>query len=769
MENNQISQRVDHAEKSQIISKMLNSMAISLSLDGTGNQVIIYPDRSLDLPKKTPPFRELGPNPYKGLLAFQETDSDRFFGRETQVAKLWEQLRTLYESDSKSRILIVYGPSGSGKSSLVRAGLIPQLVRQPLPVQGGVRIASFIPGTHPLDALANALARVATDDLSPATKSLEFLDLIQKLGKRQNEDKFTGLWKIGAILPNINTCPLIVLVDQFEEIYSQCKSAEERDLFIGNLLYAAGDRGKQVSVILTFRSDFLGELQQHPPLYRLFSAPEHGHLIHPMLPDELRRAIAKPAELAHHPFEDTLIDLLLEQIEGRENALPLLQFALKRIWEGLKVGIPAVKTLEEIGGVGGALAGEAQRLYEQLTPADQILARRIFLGLVEVGEYGTDSHYSRRRVLFSELVAQREEEERVRAIIRQFSEPSVRFLSVYSDHKNGDTTEERKRYNTIEVAHEALIRNWGQLGEWLKQHEQKLARKRRIEQLAQEWLDAGKVSGYLLKDRPLDDAKKFMATCDSETKLSSLALEFVKKSQWKQRTRLGMLLSGLFLGVFVPSIYAIHTQKLNEATQILNTAEGSCPRNPRIVGTLQYLKFASLFDRNLLTRPQSNLCYAVITNINLDGFTFIESDFQNANLQKTKLRKALLDNTKFQGAFLEEADFRDSVLTKAKLDCFNNDCSNSDNITQLSNADFRKTTLLNTSFKNAVMYNVKLDQAKLYGTDLSEVKGLTNNQLDGAELCQVTLPDYLRNDKNLDPDRDCNDAIRLMITSLKDE
>ncbi|WP_017303921.1 pentapeptide repeat-containing protein [Spirulina subsalsa] len=768
MENNQISQRVDHAEKSQIISRMHHSMAISLSLDGTGNQVIIYPDRSPTLPEKTTPSPELGPNPYKGLLAFQETDSDRFFGRETQVAKLWEQLRTLYESDSQSRILIVYGPSGSGKSSLVRAGLIPQLVRHPLPVQEGVRIATLIPGTHPLKALSDTLARVATDDPCPAAKSQEFLDLIQKLGKRQNEDKFRGLWQIGAILPNIKTCPLIVLVDQFEEIYSQCKSAEERDLFIGNLLYAAGDGGKQVSVILTFRSDFLGELQQHPALYRHFSAPEHGHLIHPMLPDELRRAIAKPAELANHPLDEALVDLLLEQIEGRENALPLLQFALTRIWEGLKAGIPAVKTLEEIGGVGGALAGEAQRLYEQLTPADQILARRIFLGLVEVGAGGTDTHYSRRRVLFSELVAQREEEERVRAIIRKFSEPNVRFLSVYSDPKNCDTIEEKKRHNTIEVAHEALIRNWGQLGDWLKQHEQKLARKRRIEQLAQEWLDAGKVSGYLLKDRPLDDAKKFMMTCDVETKLSSLALEFVEKSKWKQRTRFCTLLSFLFLGIFVPSVYAIHTQKLNEATQILNTPEDSCPRNPRIVGTLQYLKFASLFDRNLLDRRRSNLCHATIAKVNLNKFIFIESNFQRANLQETQLREALLDRTRFEGAFLEWTNFRGSVLIRAKFDCLSNDCSNWDNITQLSNADLRKANLTNTSFKNAVMYKVKFDEAKLYGTDLSGVEGLITNQLDGAELCQVTLPDNLRN-TNLDPDRDCDDVIRLMITSLKDE
>lgn len=446
-----------------------------------------------------------------------------FFGRETQVKHLWEKLQQLYESETQPRFLPVYGPSGSGKSSLVRAGLIPKLVRQPLPVRESVRITTLVPGTHPLEALATVLARVATDDPTPVAKSEEFLAVLQTAREEKElSDRFAGLRKIAATLPNIAASPLIVLVDQFEETYSLCDSAAEREAFVGNLLHAASDRGRQVSVVVTFRSDFLRELQQHPQLYRLFS--EQGYLVGSMLPSELREAIAKPAELAGHPLDEAIVDLLLAQMEGEENALPLLQFALTRIWEGLEAGVDASQTLEALGGVGGALAGEAQQLYEKLDEGDRILARRIFLGLVQLGE-GTED--TRRRVALSELIATETERDRVEAIIGKFAAPGVRFLAVTCDRDTG---------KTIEVAHEALIRNWGQLREWIEESREALRRKRNIERSAREWENANKSRDYLLQGRLLRDAKEFMQRSDRETALSSLAVAFVRWSQRKQRS-----------------------------------------------------------------------------------------------------------------------------------------------------------------------------------------------------------------------------------------
>lgn len=327
----------------------------SAIISGNGNKVVIYYnqlERSVQQ-EKTSNLREIGPNPYKGLLAFQEEDSDRFFGREKQIEQLWNRFHSLHESDSTIRLLPIYGPSGSGKSSLARAGLIPELARRPLPGYAQARVAVLVPGTHPLEALASVLAQVATNDPTPVTKTREFA---LELEQANFEGDYDGLRRIANVLLNINVSPLIVLVDQFEEVYSLCKNLAEREAFIGNLLTGASDRSGHVSVIVTLRSDFLGETQKHPGLNRLFA--EQGFLVPVMDEEDLRQAIRQPAELAGHPLDNATIELLIKETQGRDGALPLLQFALTRIWSGLAEGKEPAQTLKAIGGVGGALAGK---------------------------------------------------------------------------------------------------------------------------------------------------------------------------------------------------------------------------------------------------------------------------------------------------------------------------------------------------------------------------------------------------------------------------
>lgn len=165
---------IDLGRRSITIEKDAISSAI---ISGNGNRVVIYQyqvDRQLK-EDQSARVGEIGPNPYKGLLAFQETDGDRFFGRSKQIEQLWDKFRSLHEGDSTIRLLPIYGPSGSGKSSLARAGLIPELARQPLPGYAQARVAVLVPGTHPLEALASVLARVATNDPTPVAKTREFL------------------------------------------------------------------------------------------------------------------------------------------------------------------------------------------------------------------------------------------------------------------------------------------------------------------------------------------------------------------------------------------------------------------------------------------------------------------------------------------------------------------------------------------------------------------------------------------------------------------
>ncbi|MDB9314020.1 pentapeptide repeat-containing protein [Spirulina sp. CS-785/01] len=723
-------QEIEQLKDSQAIANMVNSTAInvrqmeqgSLLISGENHQVVIYQSQlEQHLPTPPQPETKLGANPYKGLLAFQEEDCDRFFGRESQVQALWEQLRDRYQQDNQPRFLPVYGPSGSGKSSLVRGGLIPQLVRQPLPVWESAPIAVLVPGAHPLEALAAVLARIATDDPIPVAKSEEFLQVLQQEGEGEGlQERFTGLRKIAALLPNIHQSPLLVLVDQFEEIYTLCASEQEREAFLGNLLHAACDGSKQVGVVVTFRSDFLRELQRHPQFYRLFS--EQGYLVSPLLPEELRRAIAKPAELAGHPLPEAVIDRLLLEMEGQENALPLLQFALTRIWEGLEAGVEAHETLEQIGGVGGALAGEARRLYETLEERDRILARRIFLGLVQLGE-GTED--TRRRVAVSELISTPEEHQRVEAIIHKFAAPGVRFLAVAADQDQRET---------VEVAHEALIRNWEQLQEWIEDCRAALRQKRKIERSAQDWEAVGKSKGYLLQGRPLRDAREFFKQCNGETALSELAVDFVEKSQRKRKQNLYTQIA--LIGIFptLLTIVSIHFLIIT-ATQILLARE-NCSPTPILKTLLSYMHRTG-YKKNF---DGLYLCGKNMSGINLSDSELEESVFKNAKLSRANFNKSILYSADFRNAELINAQFYKAIL---------------------GNADFRDADLEGAVLKEAYLDNAKLHGAILNNAILQDVNlentvGLQEDQLQQAILCNTILPEILGKLPNNFGDKDCD-------------
>src|SRR5262245_18267251 len=221
------------------------------------------------------------------------------------------------------RILPVLGPSGSGKSSLARAGLVAELDRRPMPNWHKTRVAVMTPGSSPILSLAGVLAQIVTGDSAPVRKTREFAE---ELKLRTDVGQCDGLRRIASALPAIVSSPLVVLVDQFEEIYSLCDSADERNAFVDNLLYAVTDPGANVSAIITLRTASLDESQKHPLLNAAIAS--NGALVPAMNESELRSAIIEPAKLAGHPLDAATVDLLIQGTEGREGALPLLQFAL---------------------------------------------------------------------------------------------------------------------------------------------------------------------------------------------------------------------------------------------------------------------------------------------------------------------------------------------------------------------------------------------------------------------------------------------------------
>ncbi|BDM83852.1 hypothetical protein AM10699_67130 (plasmid) [Acaryochloris marina MBIC10699] len=450
-----------------------------------------------------------------------------------------EKFRNLFKKESAIRLLALYGPSGSGKSSLARAGLIPALAKWPLPGRDQASVAVMVPGIHPLEALATVLARLATNDYTPVAKIREFTSELHMVDTEGNYD---GLRRIANSLPEIDIKPLIIMVDQLEEVFTLCENLTERNAFIKNLLYATSEISKHVSAIITLRSDFLGVTQKYPKFNQLISS--QGFLVPAMSVEELQEAITKPAELAEHPLDPSTVKLLIEQTEGREGALPLLQFALTRIWSGLINGKEPVDTLGEIGGVGGALACEAQRIYDSLDPEQQEIARRVFLGLVQLGEGTKDT---RRRTNLKLVISHRDSLQQVQNVIDYFVHPSARLITLA-----GNIGEK-----TAEVTHEALLENWQQLKDWLNDSRSDLLFQRRLDEAATYWSNNGRSEGNLWRSPNLDLLWEYYERAGDE--MTSLHLEFFQESErleTKQKLKKLVALGGLIAGLISISVLA---------------------------------------------------------------------------------------------------------------------------------------------------------------------------------------------------------------------
>jgi WD40 repeat protein/serine/threonine protein kinase len=476
-------------------------------------------DRSTAKPQQLKP-QALGTNPYRGLTAFTEQDADLFFGREEQIERLREAFRQLHSQDAieqhTARILPILGPSGSGKSSLARAGLVATLARRPIVEDRAPRTIVVIPGAHPLETLATAFARLATNDPSPIAKAREFEEQLRLPGANGQYD---GLRRLVNHLPDVDKAPILLVIDQFEEVHTLCADPRERATLIDGLIEAASDPTMRLSAVLTLRTDFLGETQDHKDLSAIIAA--RGMLVPVMSEDELRQAIAAPAARSGYDFDPAVVALLVDQSRGREGVLPLLQFALVRIWEGLRGGVDPATTLKQIGGVGGALAGEAQRIYDGLTVQDQELARRIFLGLVQLGEGTRDT---RRRAPLASLVSHAAGEDRIRSVIERFSGPGARLITLSADERGEET---------VEITHEALFDHWKTLNGWLDASRGDIRLHRRLEEATAHWQEKGRPAGLLWRSPDLDILREFATRAEKD--LTAGELDFYRASDALQQ------------------------------------------------------------------------------------------------------------------------------------------------------------------------------------------------------------------------------------------
>jgi WD40 repeat protein len=405
--------------------------------------------------------------PYLGLDAFREDDHDKFFGRRELIAKLIERLAT-------NRLLAVVGPSGSGKSSLVRAGLIPALKAGALPGSQHWRyLPPLVPGSDPLAALR----RVLPDN--PTARHAQ----------AQAEPDLRG-----------SVPPCVLVVDQFEELFTLCEDVVARETFIGALLALATEAGGQSRVILTMRSDFETFIARVPALQPLF---EQGRIqVTPLSAGELREAITQPAAAVGLKFEAGVIEALLQEILGEPAALPLLQFTLLKLWENRERNRVTQAAYLKVGGGRLALARSADAFFAALIPEEQTTARRILLRMVRPGD-GLEITSS--RIRRDDLYQGGEDPGRVERVLAKLV--AARLVRLTAGETPGD--------DQVEVAHEALVRNWPTLVDWLEEEKVAIATRRRLEGRAAGWVRLGKGSSGLLDEVELRAAERWLASSEA--------------------------------------------------------------------------------------------------------------------------------------------------------------------------------------------------------------------------------------------------------------
>jgi serine/threonine protein kinase len=435
--------------------------------------------------------QELGVNPYKGLESFDEADADRFFGRESQIIRLRERFEEIFDASlgdvDKPRVLSVLGPSGCGKSSIVRAGLVPMLKREGVGKHKSLRVTTIRPRMRPLKSLADALDSIAGgSEEAGVARSRRYIRDLQQLNEK---GEFDGLWWIVDSLHENQRIATVFVVDQFEEIFTECEDEQERQQFIENLLYAASRKDGCFSVVLTLRSDFLAETQQHEQLNSAIA--DHGILVPAMTESELREAIATPARNAGHEFDPATVDLLLKESCHRDGALPLLQVVLSKIWDGLRTGVAPTETYRRLGGLGGALACAAEQIFSELSDEEKAIARRIFLGLVKLGEGTQDT---RRTAEVSQILSYMDDPQTAKRVLSKFSSKEARFVSLKHLPRKAGT---EAGAITAELTHEALLDHWQRFRGWIDEGRADIRFRERLDDAARRWDELGRLEGSL--------------------------------------------------------------------------------------------------------------------------------------------------------------------------------------------------------------------------------------------------------------------------------
>lgn len=462
-------------------------------------------------------------SPYRGLHAFQEADADLFFGRDAEIGRLIEAVHA-------KGVVALLGASGMGKSSLIYAGVLPRLRRE-----AEWRMISFRPGDNPFAAASAECIRL----LEPNAPEIEKIQQASTLAERLRAGTTRLLDVLQGIAAKYVPARVLLILDQFEELYTLCRDDEARRLFLESLLSVAQPSRFSAACLLTMRADFLGKALSSPAFAEL--AQDRSIWLGAMGRNELRDMIEKPARAYGVMFEERLTERILDAVGHRPGNLPLLEFALTEMWQqqadlSAKNQTPhAMLThaaYDRIGGVEQALARYAERVYHQLSPAEQRRAPNIFTQLVHPGE-GT------------------EDTRRVAAEIEHADWPLVTKLAdarlvVTNWPKDGAA------HKTVEVVHEALITTWPRLREWMDADREFRAWQERLRAMMPRAASSAPREQILLRGKALSDAEEWLThrgndLRDEERAFIHLSLRQRRAAQIKNKLGIAAIFAGAIL------------------------------------------------------------------------------------------------------------------------------------------------------------------------------------------------------------------------------
>jgi hypothetical protein len=419
-------------------------------------------------------------NPYKGLSPFDEADVDDFFGRERLVSSITTRIAA-----SEPRCIALVGAAGIGKSSILGAGLLPALRRGDVPDSASWAIVRMHPGSHPYGELATALRGMASEPAAPELARLTWGDV-----------DITEA--VDAAVPDPGIRVLLV-IDQFEEMFTLVRSETVTSSFIDHLVDAVSDPDSRIRLAIALRADFY----DRPLRYRRFSAllTECLFTVTPMTVGDLRRAVTEPAANVGAHLDPGLAGRIVDDVAGQPGALPLLQYAMTDLFEHRNGSRLTSQAYEDAGGVFGPLGRRPEAIYRDLTAEQQRACRQMFLRLVAISDR---SPPTRHRVNCTELTSIARFGPVMRSVIDAFGD--ARLLTFDVDAIT--------RSPTVEIAHEALIREWPRLRRWIDDRSHDVATHQRLAEITSDWVDSGHDPGFLLSGGLLARSTSWASSSD---------------------------------------------------------------------------------------------------------------------------------------------------------------------------------------------------------------------------------------------------------------